>query len=410
MGKSSKPVVDVAIVGGGIAGHVLAVALARAAGPDLDVALVAPRPAPGSERRAGRAIALSRGAVAMLEVIGIWPAIADQAQAMERIIVTDGRPGDSQLSLLEFADGDGNGPSAFVVDEHVLATAAAVAATACPQVRQKSERVAGCEQGETAAVLAFESGGALSARLVVAADGARSTLRTIAGIKSVGWSYGQSALVASIEHGGDHHGVAVERFYPAGPFAVLPLPGRRSSLVWTETTARAQALAEAKSEMVHAELSERWDEERGRVRAIGPIATFPLSFHIAREFISTRMVLIGDAAHQVHPLAGQGLNLGLRDIAALTEIVVETHRIGLDPGAWPALERFERWRRFDTISSALTFDGLNRLFSNDRDGLRLVRDLGLGLVERLPFVKRAFMHEAAGLAGEIPKLMVGEAI
>jgi 2-octaprenyl-6-methoxyphenol hydroxylase len=408
MGKARQPVADVAIVGRGVTGHVLAAALAHASGGGLDIAVL-DREA-GSTPGAERALALSRGAVTMLGAIGIWPSIAPQARAMERIIVTDGRPGASQLSLLEFAGEGAGGPSAHVVDEGDLARAVAGAAGRAPGVRFIADGVAGFSPGAGAAMLELESGGGLAARLVVAADGARSAVRQSAGITTVGWSYGQSALVARVAHERDHHGVALERFLPAGPFAVLPLRGRNSSLVWTELNARADELVAAGREEVLAALAERWDEERGAIGRIGRLAAFALRFHVARRFVAPRLALVGDAAHQVHPLAGQGLNLGLRDVAALTEVVVDTLRLGLDPGAPPPLERYERWRRFDTVSSALAYDGLNRLFSNDRGAVRLIRDLGLGLVDRLPALKRAFMTEAAGGTGAVPKLMAGEAV
>ena len=408
-GKAGLEMMDVAIAGGGVIGHALAVALKRSGGPGFEVALIAPPPARAAARPAQRAIALGRGSVALFGAIGIWPAIAGRAQAMERIIVTDGRPGGSQLSLLEFADGAGAGAQAQVIDEDVLAAACATAA-ANAGVRLIADRVAGFAAAEPGAAIDLASGGRIGARLAVGADGARSLLRRAAGIRTVGWCYGQSALVARVGHERDHHGVAVERFLPAGPFAVLPLRGRASSLVWTEPEAGARRLAGGGADNLRRELAARWDPERGQIGRIGPVATFALSFHVARRFASPRLALAGEAAHQVHPLAGQGLNLGLRDVAALTEIVVGARRLGLDHGALPALERYERWRRFDTISSALAYDGLNRLFSNDNDGLRLARDLGLGVVDRLGFLKRAFMREGAGLAGTVPRLMTGKAV
>jgi 2-octaprenyl-6-methoxyphenol hydroxylase len=408
LGKPGRKVIDVAIAGGGVIGHVLAVALARSAGAGFEVAAIAPPPPPAG-RPAQRAIALGRGSVALLGAIGIWPAIAGRAQAMERIIVTDGRPGGSQLSLLEFADGAGGGAEAQVIEEDALAAACAAAA-ADAGVRLIADRVTGYAATEPGAALDLASGGRIGARLAVGADGRHSVLRRAAGIKTVGWSYGQSALVARVGHERDHCGVAVERFLPAGPFAVLPLSGRASSLVWTEADAEARRLAGGGADNLRTELEARWDRERGRIGEIGPVATFPLAFHVARRFAGPRLALAGEAAHQVHPLAGQGLNLGLRDVAALTEIVVGARRLGLDHGTAAALERYERWRRFDTISSALAYDGLNRLFSNDHDGLRLARDLGLGVVDRLGFLKRAFMREGAGLAGTVPRLMTGEAV
>ena len=420
MEKVRSDRVDVAIVGGGVVAHVLACALARSIGADFTIAVIAPArsrgPAgPGSTRGAGfgakRAIALGRGSVAMLSALGIWPALEGAAQAMDRIVVSDGRAGGSQLSLLEFSDdGSGAGASAHVVDEAVLGGACADGARGETAVRWIEDTVSDIACGADSARLVLTAGPTLEARLAVAADGARSLTRQQAGIKTVGWRYRQAAIVAEVAHSRDHHGVALERFLPAGPFAVLPLPGRTSSLVWTENEKRAKALIAGDADEFRRALMERWDSERGHPDRIGPAATFPLSFHIARRFAAPRLALVGDAAHQVHPLAGQGLNLGLRDVAALTELVVDACRLGLTPGEPAQLDAYERWRRFDTVSSALGYDALNRLFSNDSDGLRVVRDLGLGLVDRLPGLKRAFMREAAGQSGAVPRLMAGGAL
>src|ERR1700694_4953742 len=212
-------------------------------------------------------------------------------------------------------------------------------------------------------------------------------------------------MVATVTHERDHHGRAVEHFLPAGPFAILPLKGRRSSIVWTETTSEADRIMALPDDAFHDELEQRFKLHLGEIRAVGARRAHPLGFFVARSFIAERIALVGDAAHVIHPIAGQGLNMGLRDIAALAEVIVDAARLGLDLGAADVLARYQRWRRFGTMAMELATDGLNRLFSNRSDVLRLARDIGLGVVERLPAVKGFFIREAAGLVGEVPKLL-----
>ena len=253
-------------------------------------------------------------------------------------------------------------------------------------------------------------GGSIAARLLVAADGARSTLRQAAGIATHGWNYGQSAIVINVAHERDHNGRAEEHFLPAGPFAILPLKGRRSSIVWTERTDEAERIMGLPDAEFHAELEQRFKLHLGELTVIGARRVHPLGFFVARSFIADRIALVGDAAHVIHPIAGQGLNMGLKDVAALAEVIVDAARLGLDPGTANVLEQYQRWRRFDTMAMGFATDGLNRLFSNRSDVLRLARDVGLGMVERLPGLKRLFIREAAGLVGEVPKLLRGEAL
>lgn len=402
---------DIAIVGAGPVG----LALARALGPGglgLDVTLLSlgppRRPDPDAP---GRAYALGAATCRMLDVLGVWPAVASRSQVMERIVVTDGRVGGTELSLLEFGAGEtAEGPARLVEEPALIAALHDIVFGGGTSPRLVTGTVASLETDGTTAVLGLADGGEVKARLVVAADGAGSLLRSLAGIGVVEWDYGQSGLVATVSHDGDHHGVALERFYPSGPFAMLPLAGRRTSLVWTEASDDVDALLGLGDEAFIDRLRPRFGDDRGRIKAVGPRAAFPLRFQIARQFAGRRLALVGDCAHVVHPLAGQGLNLGLRDVAALAECVADTARLGLDPGEAPTLERYERWRRFDTVQMALGFDVLNRLFSNDHDALRLARDLGLGMVQRLPRLKRMFMREAAGVAGETPRLMAGKPI
>jgi 2-octaprenyl-6-methoxyphenol hydroxylase len=268
-------------------------------------------------------------------------------------------------------------------------------------------RVTDFNTDEFGAEVRLDSGATVEARLLVAADGKRSQLREHAGIKCVGWSYPQIGIVATVAHTRPHHGKAVQHFLPSGPFAILPLTGDRSSIVWTEDSERGKAIMAADEATFLAELSQRFGFRLGEIALAGPRQSFPLDLQIARSFVAARLALIGDAAHVVHPLAGQGLNIGVRDVAALTETVVEATRLGLDIGAAPQLERYERWRRFDSAFSAAVMDGLNRLFSNDSAPLRTLRDLGLGLVDRAPPLKRFLVREAAGSTGSVPSLLTG---
>jgi 2-octaprenyl-6-methoxyphenol hydroxylase len=251
-------------------------------------------------------------------------------------------------------------------------------------------------------------GAAISAPLLIAADGKRSPARERARIKCIAWSYPQIGIVTTVAHTKPHAGRAVQHFLPAGPFAILPLKGERSSIVWTEDKAAGTAIMALDEMGFTAELSRRFGPLLGDVSLAGPRQSFPLDFQIARSFVADRLVLAGDAAHAVHPLAGQGLNIGFRDAAALIEVVVDGARLGLDIGSPVLLERYERWRRFDSALSATAMDGLNRLFSNDSVPLRALRDFGLGVVDQLPWLKRALVQEAAGLGGTVPRLLKGE--
>jgi 2-octaprenyl-6-methoxyphenol hydroxylase len=244
----------------------------------------------------------------------------------------------------------------------------------------------------------------------VAADGARSAIRERAGIATHGWDYGQSGIVTTVAHEREHKGRAEEHFLPAGPFAILPLKGKRSSLVWTEASAEADRIIALPDDAFLAELEKRFGLHLGDIAIAGPRRAFPLGLAVARSFIGERLALVGDAAHVIHPIAGQGLNMGLKDVAALAEVIVDAARLGLDPGAAHVLERYQRWRRFDTMTMGVATDGLNRLFSNRSDLLRVIRDVGLGLVDRAPALKHLFTREAAGLAGDVPRLLRGEAL
>jgi 2-octaprenyl-6-methoxyphenol hydroxylase len=294
-----------------------------------------------------------------------------------------------------------NGPLNAALTQAALAAGAEIVAP---------DSVVGFSAGAVSASVTLAGGQTIEAPLLVAADGVRSRLRELAGIQTVTWSYRQSGIVVTVAHDKPHHGRAEEHFLPGGPFAILPLTGSRCSLVWTESDDIAEWIVSADPETFQKELERRFGHRLGAVRALGPPRAFPLGLTLARGFIKPRFALAGDAAHGIHPIAGQGLNLGFRDVAALAETIVEGERLGLDIGSLALLERYERWRRFDTLEMGLITDGLNRLFSNDNPALRLLRDVGLGIVDRLPSLKRMFIREAAGDGGELPRLLRGEAI
>src|SRR5271155_2689239 len=402
--------VDVLIAGGGFAGLTLAVALRQGLGPSFSVAVADPalgRNHDGDER----ASAIVAAARRLFDTLGVWDGIAEKAQPILDMVVTDSRLDDAVRPVfLTFAGEIEPGePFAHMIENRHLVAALAekargagviLQAAAAGEIRHDGNRVA-VDLGNT---------GTFAARLLVGADGARSSIRANAGITTHGWDYSQSAIVINVGHERDHQGRAVEHFLPAGPFAILPLRGRRSSIVWTETTREAERIVALPDDDFHAELEQRFKLHLGEINVIGARRVHPLGFFVARSFVAERIALVGDAAHVIHPIAGQGLNMGLKDVAALAEVIVDAARLGLDPGAANVLERYQRWRRFDTMTMGFATDGLNRLFSNRSDVLRLVRDVGLGLVERVPNLKRLMIREAAGLVGEVPKLLRGEVL
>lgn len=399
---------DVVIAGGGPVGLTLAAALVQAA-PGLAVTLVDDR-RPGT-RDDGRASAIAAGAKRMLEQLGVWGAVADSAQPINDMIVTDSRVRDVVRPVFLTFDGvlDDGEPFAHMVPNVDLTPALLAAAEAGGVTVLAPETVSAFTTGDGSVEVRL-GGSMLRAGLLVAADGVRSRLRDLAGIRTLQWDYGQVGLVATVAHERPHKGRAEEHFLPSGPFATLPLKGNRSSLVWTETKAEAGHLMAADDATFATELARRFGHHLGALAVEGKRHAYPLSLRLARDFVRPRFALIGDAAHSIHPLAGQGLNLGLRDVAALAETIVEARRLGLDIGALDVLERYQAWRRFDTLEMGAITDGLNRLFSNDSRILRGIRDLGLGLVDRVPFLKRAMISQAAGIDAGAPRLLRGEAI
>jgi len=408
-----EPASDVLIAGGGFAGLALACALRQSLGPSFRVAVADPAFArPPSDARAS---AIAAGARRLFETIGVWAAVADDTQPILDMVITDSKLDDAVRPTFltfggEIAPGE---PFAHMVENTPLLAALVERAAQGGVVllptslKEFSSRSPSAHRRVTAEL---GNGQVHATRLLVAADGAHSRVRAGAGITCTSWAYPQSAIVTTVAHERPHHGRAEEHFLPAGPFAILPLKGLRSSIVWTEEASEAQRIVALPDDAFHAELEARFGLHLGEIVAVGPRRAFPIGLAIARAFVAERVALIGDAAHVIHPIAGQGLNLGLRDAAALAECITDAARLGLDPGGPDVLSRYQRWRRFDTVAMGITTDGLNRLFSNRSDVLRLVRDIGLGMVDRLPRLKDSFIHQAAGLAGEVPKLLRGEAL
>jgi 2-octaprenyl-6-methoxyphenol hydroxylase len=407
------PAWRVLIAGGGIAGLSLALALKQALGAAMEVTVCDPA-LDRDPARDRRAYAVAAGARRMLQALGVWGDIAACSQPILDMIITDSRLGDPVRPVFLTFGGEVEPGEPFA---HMVESGGLVAALTaeCRRLgvllRAVGARCFRVADGMIAVQLSDRA--IVDAALLVAADGGRSRLREEAGIAWIGWSYPQSGIVATVAHERDHESRAIEHFLPSGPFAILPLPpggplGHRSSIVWTEANESVPHLLALDPEHAVAEVERRFGLQLGRLELDRGLQAFPLSFGIARRFAAERLALLGDAAHVIHPIAGQGLNLGLKDVAALAEAIVDAARLGLDPGGADVLATYERARRFDTVLMGAVTDGLNRLFSNDMLPVRLIRDLGLGLVDRMPGLKRFFIREAAGLAGGGPRLLRGE--
>jgi 2-octaprenyl-6-methoxyphenol hydroxylase len=402
---------EIVIAGGGFAGLALALALKQGL-PGASITVGDPALA-GPAAADGRASAFAAAARRMLEALGAWPRLAAAAQPVLDMVITDSRTQDAvRPTLLTFAgDVEPGEPFAHMIENRVVLDALAAACREAGVELVPSAVLRATDQPHGDGIVAdLADGRSIKARLVAAADGGRSHLRQRAGIATVARDYGQSGIVATLGLEFDHDGRAEEHFLPAGPFAFLPLTGRRASMVWTERSEAAARYCRLEPELFLDEVTRRLGHHYGALALLEPPRAFPLRLMIARSFAKGRLALVGDAAHVLHPIAGQGLNLGLRDVAALAESVVDAARLGLDIGGPDVLERYERWRRFDTLAMAAATDGINRLFSNDVAPLRLVRDIGLGVVERMPGLKRLFIREAAGLDGAVPRLLRGETI
>lgn len=404
--------VDAVFAGGGMVGLTLAIALARAG---LKIAVV-DRETPQAVTDLaydGRASAIALGSKRVLEAAGVWDGMADEASPIWDIRVADGHPlrGVSPL-FLHYDHADvGDDPFGWIVENRITRQALHAAAARtdgldliAPASVERLERHA------DSAVAILDDGRRVEAAIAIAADGKFSKRRDEAGIKVSGWAYDQVSMVATVRHARDHAGVAVELFLPGGPFAMLPMTKNRSNVVWSEQKDRAARFMALDDAEFLEELGLRFGDWLGEIELAGPRFAFPLSLQQASRYTDLRFALIGDAAHSIHPIAGQGLNMGLRDVAGLAEAIVDAHRLGLDIGSTATLRTYERRRRFDNVLLAAVTDGLLRLFSNDVPPLRAARDLGLAAVNRLPPAKHFLMRHAMGVVGDLPRMVRGEAL
>jgi len=398
--------VELLIAGGGLIGQVLGVACA---GSGLAVAIV-DRQDPAAllaDDFDGRSSAISYGSHKVLDAVRLWQEIAPDAEPIREIRVADG---DSPLFLhYDHRELESGVPLGYIVENRILRGGLIDRVRSLPNLQFLAplavESVSTSALGATAAL---SDGRQIRARLVAAADGRESPLRHAVGIQTVEWQYPQTGIVTTVRHQRPHQGIAVEHFLPAGPFAILPMTGNRSSIVWTERAELAPRLVDLSNAAFAAELAARFGDFLGAVEPIGPRWTYPLNLLLAEKYVATRLALIGEAAHTIHPIAGQGLNLGIRDVAALAELVIDARRLGLDIGDETVLLRYQQWRRFDALALAAVTDSLNRLFSNSLRPVQLARDFGLAAVNRFPPLKRLLMRDAMGIVGDLPRLVRGE--
>jgi 2-octaprenyl-6-methoxyphenol hydroxylase len=403
--------VDILISGGGVVGLPLGLALAQG-GLSTVIADAAPPAQALDPKFDGRVSALAYASVRMLAALGLWDALSPHAQPIREILVTDGKAGQAASPFsLHFDSQEVGADSLGHISEnrHIRAVLHDAVARQSGLTLLAPAAVKSLTVEAGAAVARLADGEEISAALVIAADGRDSPLRSQMGVQTIGWSYPQTGIVATVEHERPHNGVAYEHFLPSGPFAILPMTGNRSSLVWTEDKRKAPALLALDEAGFNDELARRFGSHLGKTKSAGPRWSYPLAFHLAREFVRPRFALAGDCAHGIHPIAGQGLNLGLKDAAALAEVLLDAARLGRDIGALDTLKRYQRWRRFDSFALAASTDALNRLFSNDIAPLRHLRDLGLGIVDSIGPARRFFMRHAGGDVGKLPRLMKGEA-
>ena len=359
----------------------------------------------------GRVSALSYSSIRMLEALGVWNDLAADAQPILDILVTDAQLGRTPAPFsLHFDHQEiGQPMGAIAENRHIrraLYGALARAKSISLQTPVALTDLAVDSNGITATLTDDTQ---IRARLAVAADGRESPMRERMGIGIIGWSYPQWGIVATVHHERPHNGTAYEHFLPSGPFAILPMTGNRASLVWTEREDIAPDMLKLPDDAFNAEIARRFGAHLGATHTEGPRWSYPLRFHLARGFVKPRFALAGDSAHGIHPIAGQGLNLGFKDVAALAEVTLEAARLGLDIGSLDVLKRYERWRRFDSVTLAASMDALNRIFSNDIAPLRMARDLGMGIVDQIGPLRRFFMRHAGGDIGKLPRLLKGEA-
>lgn len=399
---------DIVIAGGGLNGLSMALA-ARAGGFSVTLIDPAPQKVRANAKFDGRSYALAIASKRVLTALRVWDHIADPSPILG-IKVTDGRAGEAPSPLMlafDHAEIE-EGPMGFMVEDRKLRPALLKAARDAGVVQIDGDSVAGESADANSTLVMLASGKTLRARLLIGCDGKRSAIAERAGIRRIGWGYDQTALVCAIAHEKPHQGIAHQYFMPPGPLAILPLTENRASIVWSERTPRAEAIQSMSDTSYLDELRPRFGSFLGDISLAGDRFTYPLALSVASNFVGDRLALVGDAAHVVHPIAGQGLNAGLKDVAALAEVLADAKRRGEDIGRADVLARYQQWRRFDTAALAVATDGFNRLFSNDNGFLRTIRDLGLAATNALPGLRRGLIREAAGLTGDLPRLAKGQ--
>lgn len=398
---------DIIIVGGGLSGPILALALAQS-GHSVTVIDALSEKIRKDAGFDGRSYAVALTSQRLLAGIGVWDSIVDHSQPILEIKVSDGRAGEGPSPFFMHFDHAEieEGPMGHMVQDRYLRRTLLKAMATTKGITHLSGETVTEQAADTAGVtVTLASGKVLKGAVLVGADGRQSGTATRAGIKRTGWAYDQTALVCAIAHEKPHHGIAHQFFMPPGPLAILPLPGNVSSIVWSERADTAAAFNALPDDEYLTMLRPRFGNFLGDISLAGERFTYPLSLSLANRLVDRRTALIGDAAHGVHPIAGQGLNAGMRDIAALAEVLTDATRRGEDPGSRAVLARYEEWRRFDNTALAVATDSFNRLFSNDNALVRGLRDLGMGVVGKLPGLRRGFIREAAGLTGDLPRLM-----
>jgi len=401
---------NILIVGGGLSGPILALALAQA-GLKVTVIDTLEQKVRKNAAFDGRSYAVALTSQRLLSGTGVWDVVADHSQPILEIKVTDGRAGEGPSPFFMHFDHAEieEGPMGYMVQDRFLRRALLDAMNRTNGVTHISgQTVTNQVVTSSGANVTLSSGKVVHGALIVGADGRSSGTASRAGIKRSGWGYDQTALVCAIAHEKPHHGIAHQFFMPPGPLAILPLPGNVSSIVWSETAKNAAAFSALSDNEYVTMLRPRFGDFLGEINLAGKRFTYPLSLSLALNLVEDRVALIGDAAHGVHPIAGQGLNAGMRDIAALAEVIIDATRRGEDIGSPNVLGRYEQWRRFDNTTLAIATDTFNRLFSNDNAGLRGLRDIGMGIVNAIPGLRRSFIREAAGLTGTLPRLMQGK--
>lgn len=413
MSRLQNHIFDVAISGASFAGLALARGLVQALGPSVRIALIDRAAAFDAGDADCRAFAIWAASKNVLKGLGAWEAIAPHAETINAIEISDSALDDGlrQTRLTYDAVTTSGAPAGYIVPASVLRQALYGTIARDPSITFIAPAQAtGYSADDVSARIALSDGQSVSARLIVAAEGRGSALRDAAGIKTISWSYEQTGIVAIVQFSKPHGGAAIQHFLPGGPFAILPMTGNRACITWSSAAPEAARILALNDAAFLVELDKRIGGRFGTISLAAPRQSWPLDLKMARSLVANRFALAGDAAHGVHPVAGQGVNLAMRDVAALIEVVTHAARIGLDIGNSETLSQYERWRRFDSTGSAAAYDGLNRLFGVDNTVLRAGRGAALGALDRLPFLKQMIVEETAGLSGDVPKLLKGEPV